>query len=193
MTRWSMVLSVFVPIAGCCAAAHASISFDDVLVEYWVGSGDSEAMMIADWQADRMLAFGYRWDAGVPDDLDLFEAVNAHSDRFYREWVSGVPFGAVFGVGWDADGDGFSKTDPDDWYEEGWLENGYWSQWVSGDGELWDFGGGLGMHDLYDGAWIGWSWAPEFLAEPPDVPLIPTPATIAVMALGALARAPRRR
>jgi MYXO-CTERM domain-containing protein len=192
MNRHWMIFSVATALA-CCACAHASISFEDVLVEYWVGAGSSEAMMIVDWQENRTLAFGFRWEAGVPTDLDLIEAVNAHSDRFYREWVDGVPYSAIFGIGWDVDNDGFSKTDPDDWYEEGWLENGFWSQWLSADGETWDWGNGLGMHDLYHGAWIGWSWAPEFIAEPPDVPLIPAPPATGLLALGLLSGARRRR
>jgi hypothetical protein len=176
------------------APVAAFIEFDDVLIEYWTGSGENEVLLIIDWQEDRMLAFGYRWDiVDAPTDFDLFEAVNDASDRFYREWVDGMPEQAIFGIGWDADGDGFGKTDPDDWYEEGWLENGYWSQWLSTDGENWDFGGGLGTHDLVHGDWIGWSWAPDFEATPPDVPLIPAPATLAALAAFAMGAARRRR
>jgi len=175
------------------AAARAFIEFDDVLIEYWTGAGDNEALLIVDWQEDRMLAFGYRWDVvDAPTDFDLFEAVNAASDRFYREWVEGMPEQAIFGIGWDADNDGFDKLDPDDWYEEGWIENGYWSQWVSTDGEDWQWGNGLGTHDLSHGDWIGWSWAPDFIDTPPNVPLVPAPPTL--VALTALAlRAKRRR
>jgi hypothetical protein len=174
------------------AHAHAAISFDQVDVEYWVGSGDLEAMLIVDWQADRTLAFGYRFSAfDAPTDFDLFEAVHDHSDRFYREWVAGMEEEAIFGIGWDTDLDGFAKDDPDDWYEEGWFENGFWGQYVSDDGESWSFGGGLGAHDLEDGDWIGWSWAPNFEGSAPDVPLIPGPAALASL-LGGLLIGPRR-
>jgi hypothetical protein len=103
-----------------------------------------------------------------------------------------MPESAVFGLGWDADLDGFDKDDPDDWYEEGWFENGYWAQYVSTDGASWSFGGGIGAHELADGDWIGWSWAPDFEAEPPDVPLIPTPAATTLV-LGGLLASPKRR
>ncbi|MDY7108309.1 MAG: hypothetical protein SYC29_06695 [Planctomycetota bacterium] len=176
------------------APAGAFIEFDDVLIEYWTGSGDNEALLIVDWQNEHMLAFGYRWDVvEEPTDLELLEAVNDASDRFYREWVDGMPEEAVFGIGWDVDLDGFGKTDPDDWYEEGWLENGYWSQWLSTDGENWDWSGGLGTHDLVHGDWVGWSWAPDFQSTPPDVPLVPAPATPAALAALALGASRRRR
>jgi hypothetical protein len=176
------------------AHARAFIEFDDVLIEYWTGSGDNEALLIVDWQEDRTLAFGYRWDiVDAPTDFDLFEAVNAASERFYREWVDGMPEQAIFGIGWDADSDGFDKNDPDDWYEEGWYENGYWSQWLGTDGENWDWGSGLGTHDLSHGDWIGWSWAPNFNDTPPDVPLIPAPATLAVLSALMLRTKRRRR
>ncbi len=169
------------------ASAEAGISFDDVLVEYWVGEGENEAMMIVDWKDDRALGFGFRWDdLDAPTDFDLLEAVNAESDRFYREWVDGMPEGAIFGIGWDFDADGFGKTDPDDWYEEGWIDNGFWSQWVASDGEDWGWGSGLGMVDLADGAWIGWSWAAEFESTPPEVPLVPAPGVVALLAIGGL-------
>ena len=184
---WTAAISAL----GAAASAGAAISFDEVDVTYWTGAGSNEAMLIVDWQESRTLAFGFRWDFGAPTDLDLLEAVNDHSDRFYREWLDGVPGGALYGIGWDVDADGFSKTDPDDWYEEGWYENGYWSQWVSGDGEAWDYGGGIGMHELYDGAWIGWSWAPDFIAVQPTVPLIPAPGAAAL--LGAMLLIRRRR
>jgi hypothetical protein len=175
-------------------SARAYIDFDDVLIEYWTGSGDNEALLIVDWQEDRMRAFGYRWnEIDAPTDFDLFEAVNAASDRFYREWVEGMPEQAIFGIGWDADNDGFDKTDPDDFYEEGWLENGFWSQWLSTDGENWEWGNGLGTHDLAHGDWIGWSWAPDFIDTPPDVPLVPAPATLAALAAFALRVRRRRR
>jgi hypothetical protein len=174
--------------------AHAAISFDEVDVEYWVGSGDLEAMLIVDWQEDRALAFGYRFSPlDEPTDFDLFEAVNDQSDRFYREWVDGMPESAVFGIGWDVDLDGFDKEDPDDWYEEGWFENGFWAQYLSDDGEAWSFGGGVGAHNLEDGDWVGWSWAPDFAASPPDVPLIPAPASLAALIGGAMIGRRRRR
>lgn len=170
------------------SATHA-IDFADVEVTYWTGSGDYEAMMIVDWLDSRSLAFGYRWtEFDDPTDLEMLEAVNAWSDRFYREWVGGMEYQAIFGIGWDYDLDGFAKDDPDDWYEEGWYENGFWSQWVSGDGEAWDWGGGLGTVPLTDGYWVGWSWAPDFVADPPHVPLVPAPGTLTVVLLAGFIR-----
>ena len=191
----TLILSTSATALALCAASYVhAIDFSDVAIEYWTGSGDNESLLIIDWQQDRMLAFGYRWeDLAEPTDLDMLEAVNDFSDRFYREWVDGMPYAAIFGIGWDVDLDGFLKDDPDDWYEEGWLENGYWSQWQSTDGENWDWGGGLGTLPLAGGSWVGWSWAPDYIDTPPDVPLIPAPATLAVLCAAGLSRMRRRR
>jgi hypothetical protein len=171
-----------------------ALDFDDVLVELWTGDGANEAMLIVDWQNDHTLAFGYRWDdLSSPTDLDLFEAVNGATDRLYREWLDDHDFEIIFGIGWDADADGFAKDDPDDWYEEGWFDNGFWSQWQSADGEAWDWGGGLGTIDLTHGAWVGWSWAPDFDSTPPDVPLIPAPATWTTFGVMFFAQRRRRK
>jgi hypothetical protein len=173
---------------------EAAISFDDVEVELWTGAGERSALMIVDWQEGRTLAFGHRWSAlDAPTDFDMLEAVADATERFFRTWVDGMEEEAIFGLGWDADGDGFAPRDPDDWYEEGWFTDGFWSQWVSADGEAWEFGPGLGLHALEDGAFVGWSWAPDFIADPPDVPLVPAPSGALALLGAILPRRGRRR
>jgi hypothetical protein len=175
---------------GTVSAAHAGLIFDDVQVELWTGAGEQEALLVIDWQAGRQIAFGYRWSAlETPTDRDMLDAIVGATDRLQYVLVPDVTFDAIFGIGWDADDDGLG--DPDDWYEEGWLENGFWGQWASTDGTSWDFANGFGFEDLADGDWIGWSWAPEFVSDPPTVPLVPAPP--AALALGFLVTARRRR
>jgi hypothetical protein len=135
-------------------AAQADI-FDDV--QYWVGSGSQEALLVLDWKdgkAPESLVWGYRYD-GAKTAEDMLRAVAGTG--YLQDPVTQVPvenlsgadprvfavldqygFGnAIFGLGYDLDGDGGSFTptvgpsDPDDHYLDGWLTAGYWSQWVA--------------------------------------------------------------
>jgi len=167
-------LSLVIVAAGT-VQAH---SFEDVDVEFWAGSGTNEALLVLDWKGvGAYLAFGYRW-SGAATGLSMLQAVrSASGGRLYVEWVPGYPQQAVFGLGWDADDDGFSKTDPDDYYQEGWLETSYWSYWLSTNGQAWDYAEeGLVLRNLSDGDWDGWSWVSGSTALQPRVPLAPVPA-----------------
>ena len=148
-------------------------TFDDVEVTYWTGAepgdGVHEALMVVDWQAPGAdsLVFGYRW-TGDATGADMLGAIDSADPRFYFEWHSKYS-GAVYGIGWDADGDGFEKTDPDDYYAEGWTQNGSWRYWLGADGEDWTYSStGAAGRTLGDGGWDGWSWAPGFIPSAPD-------------------------
>lgn len=165
-------------VAGIVSAASAGLAFDDVDVVSWTGEGANEALLILDWTEGRQLAFGYRWGLlETATGLDMLEAVNAATGRLDRTWVEGLEFEAIFSLGWDADDDGFSPDDPDDWFAEGWFENGFWGYWVATDGTDWDFApAGLSERVLADGDWDGFAWAPDFDGAAPMVPLVPAPA-----------------
>lgn len=175
-------------------SAASAIMFDEVDVEAWVGEGENEALMIIDWTDGRQLAFGYRWGLlETATGLDMMEAVSGTIDGLFREWVPGLEEQAIFGLGWDLDGDGFDIADPDDWHEEGWFENGYWGYYTATDGLDWGFAPtGLDQRTLSDGDWDGWSWAPDFVGGPPIVPLVPGPGA-AVLLAGLGCRSRRRR
>jgi hypothetical protein len=155
-------------------------TFDDVEVAFWggeeAGDGVNEALLVVDWQIPqkKSLVLGYRWTGDVTGSDMLEELVI--SDRFYLEWHAKYP--TVYGIGWDADGDGFSKTDSDDYYAEGWM-NGSWRYYLSTDAEVWTYSGaGVGGRTLADGDWDGWSWAPGFqISQPDNLPLIVEPST----------------
>ncbi|MDP6633722.1 MAG: hypothetical protein QGG42_02390 [Phycisphaerae bacterium] len=157
-------------------APVGAYTFDDVTVTYWAGAdpgdGVGEALMVVDWQipGKDSLVFGYRW---TDDDkgIHMLTAISNADNRFYLEWHPFYP-GAVYGIGWDADGDGFDKADADDYYAEGWLF-GSWRYYLSTDAQEWTYSGsGAGDRILSDGDWDGWSWAPgSDVSVPNDLPL----------------------
>jgi hypothetical protein len=156
-----------------------------VEVEYWTGTGINEAMMVVDWQEDTSLAFGYRWDNSATAG-DVLDAVDAASDKFYKEWVAGYGDAAAFGIGYDMDNDGFGKDDIDDYYEEGWLSGGFWAEYLSSNGQVWDWGSGIRSDYIYNGTWVGFSWAPGFAYSDPNPPIIPEPTTLVLLGVGGL-------
>jgi len=155
------------------APSHASAyTFDDVEVTYWTGldAGPdvNEALLVIDWQepGQDSMVFGYRWN-GEATGLDMLTAVDQVDSRFHLEWHANYP--VVYGLGWDADGDGFSESDTDDYYAAGWIFDGFWRYYLSDDAENWPVSEfGAGGRDLSDGDWDGWSWAPDFFSSEPD-------------------------
>ena len=173
-----------------CAAA-APFSFDDI--EYWVGEGSNRAAVVIDWDdnsaAPQALAWGYRWD-GDALGSDMLLAVLTADDRLFAK-LGGTPSmpAAVYGLGYDADGDGqfgvddgteFDEagiafmgppdlgmaTDAGDYYAEGWF-SGFWHYGKADsnpyDGGMWvNDVGGMAGRDLSDGAWDSWVFTPTF-------------------------------
>lgn len=136
------------------AKANA-ITFNDI--DFWVGSGVNEAALIFDWNDGKSpgaIAWGFRWD-GTKSVGDMMQAIAGTtqirtdtSGAFVADISGADPrlfirlsqhsFGnALFGVGYDLDGDGGaflpgvegnetgSASDPDDHYIEGWFNKGY--------------------------------------------------------------------
>lgn len=188
----------------------ATVTFEDI--QYWVGSGANEAAFVVDWNAGpapQSLVWGYRWD-GAATGEDMLTAIVTADPNLYVK-VSGFGGGlgvALFGVGYDRDGDGFGLTDgtvfsdgiantaasdgetaldSDDSYVEGWFSAGFWSYWLSEDGTTWGFSGtGMSGRTLTDGSWDGWSFAPSFGSSAPSTPTpaIPEPATLVLLGVG---------
>jgi hypothetical protein len=162
---------VVLAIAGMPTGAQA-YTFDDVKATYWTGvepdDGVNEAVMVIDWQEPETasMAFGYRW-IGDAKGIDMLTAIDQADSRFHLEWHPDH-VGALYGIGWDVDGDGFDKTDPDDYHAEGWMV-GSWRYYLSLDGSSWSYSeAGVFGRDLVDGDWDAWSWAPMWQVSPPD-------------------------
>jgi len=192
--------------AAAAALAHpaAALDFDDVIVTDWVGQGQNTALLIIDWnQAGGAYAFGYRWD-GTRTGYDMLTDIAANTGlAFYDDGGGG--FGTVYGLGLDTNNDGFSllgnpsaddartPADPDDIYAEGWFTAGYWGYYDAPNGTDWAYpGNGFRDITLTDGTWQGWSWAQDFNAAPPTVP-VPAPGVGALIAAAALPLARRKR
>ena len=122
------ILTIGIVLAMVSASARAEFGFDDI--EYWVGSGPNEAVLVFDWNDSKgpeSLAWGFRWDGQVTR-LDMLKAVagttiegageSATIDNTYNgidarlklrvsTWGWGT---TLFASGYDLDADGGSFT-----------------------------------------------------------------------------------
>lgn len=187
-----------------------------------VGSGDAAALLTWDPnlsdEVDDTAFIEYRWNTADSASLvldDVLNDVNATSSRvglfWHPDFDSDAESWALFGLGFDVDGDGLNlapgipqdapggfpgsedgtSLDSDDWYREGWFTNGFWQAARSLDGETWDTSFvGIGVTSVDDGDWHGLSWAPGFAA---STPTVPEPASLTLIGLGGLALLRRRR
>ncbi|TWT90974.1 hypothetical protein Mal64_13730 [Pseudobythopirellula maris] len=139
------------------AAAGPIASFDDI--EFWIGEGPSRAAIALDWdgqsETDNALVWGYRWSGTKQLSEALLEVVAADERLFARVGQEGIFGLALYGMGYDANGDGqfaiddgsqFDSSgvlsserpmdnieivppvlsiDPADRYVEGWFQ-GFW-------------------------------------------------------------------
>ena len=191
--------------------ASEAATFDDV--QFWVGQGTNRAILVIDWAdglAPEALFWGYQWD-GDATGLDMLLAVVRADWRLFGHLGQFGWGTAVFGLGYDRDGDGAFGVSPDpgfdaagvawstnpndsrvatdaeDHWREGW-NSGYWAYYLKSD-EASAWGASMvGAADrvLTDGVWDGWRFAPGFTATPPGsaVPAVPEPSTLGMLLLG---------
>ena len=189
--------------AGIAGGAWGSVtSFDDI--EFWIGSGVNEAVLVIDWVDGRdPLAWGYRWDGAATTEDAFFAIVTADSNLFSKVGTSGVFGVPVYGIGFDRDADGFAlddatdfgtsglavtdesdtavAIDADDSYAEGFLSAGFWSFFLGDDnpygGGSWETAStGISGNALVDGDWNGLSWAAAFAAVEPGLATAAVPS-----------------
>lgn len=196
-------------------ATAPAATFEDVQFWVGTGSHRA-ALVIDwnDGKTAESLLWGYRWD-GAATGFDMFQAVVSADPRLFAH-LGTFSFGtAVMGIGYDlnasggfdvnpalnfaADGwrvdpgtdeffdDARVATDADDHYREGWS-SGYWSYYVKATTEAsWGYASsGASDRVLSDGAWDGWSFAPNFADSAPSAPIaaVPEPATLTLAWLG---------
>jgi hypothetical protein len=191
VARGIRLFATFCAISWPIPALAQLFSFDDI--QFWVGAGPNRAAVAIDWvesSADPpALVWGYRWD-GSAHGNDMLSAVIAADPRLFAKLGgSHSDPNAVYGVGYDANGDGqfaiddgtqfdaegFAFTGPadlamavdgDDYYAEGWF-TGFWHYGVAPanpyGGASWsDTPVGMAARELSDGSWDSWTFSPTF-------------------------------
>jgi hypothetical protein len=171
--------------------AQPSFSFDDI--RFWVGTGANRAALAIDWHENQTeppaLVWGYRWD-GTAHGNDILAAVVAADPRLFAKLGGSRDNpNAVYGIGYDANGDGEFSIDDDtifdaegfaftgsadlamasdaaDYYAEGWF-TGFWHYGVAPpnpfNGASWsDTAVGMASRELTDGSWDSWTFSPTF-------------------------------
>lgn len=149
------------------------------------------------------LVWGFRWDGEATGET-MARAIAASDPRFFIMTETETAYGStVSGFGYDVnksgdfsitkDGvtlspdengvifsssygyDGWTCTDPEDYWQSGWYQ-GYWSYWLkSSDSDPWGYSGtGITGRKLTDGCWDGWNFSVNMLARPWK-PLAPAP------------------
>jgi hypothetical protein len=200
-----IVAGFFSPTFKAQAQDHV-VGFDDVRL--WAGSGVKRAALVVDWndaKPNESLLWGFRWD-GTATGEDLFRAIDAADPHLFLDVKTDPTFGDFLdAIGYDADGDGFSATDPDDHYHAGFELGSFWSYFTFestpfGPGGWAESNVGFAARTLADGSWDGWSWD-AFPADAPGEPVaavaapVPEPASMLLLAgaAGAMCLVRRRK
>lgn len=149
------------------------------------------------------LVWGFRWDGEATGET-MARAIAASDPRFFIMTETETAYGStVSGFGYDVnksgdfsitkDGvtlspdengiiysssygyDGWTCTDPEDYWQSGWYQ-GYWSYWLkSSDSDPWGGSGtGITGRKLTDGCWDGWNFSVNMLPQSWK-PLAPAP------------------
>lgn len=140
------------------AASAGAYTFEDVVVEYWAGSGSNEAVVVIDFGVESF-AFGYRWDGGTKHGKDLMDAVAAAGALNYTEtsgFLSTISYCGYLNIG-----------------QGGWPAD-WWSYFTSSSGQGWVVSDvGFADRELSNGSWDAWAhqttddWPPAHLPTTP--------------------------
>lgn len=167
--------------------AHAGYTFDDVIVEQWVGEGEHEAMLVTDFD-DQSFAFGYRFAESSVTGWDLMQAIEAYVAGFALDYEPSGESIFIQDIHYHDDSAGTS-TDMD-------LFTGVWT---ADDGQSWIASEDEGITDIQieDQGWLGTSvevFDPDVgeLINTPTTP-IPEPSTAILVGMGSLALLMRGR
>jgi hypothetical protein len=175
-------ISIFCAL-GLSVSGFAGYRFEEVVVEYWAGQGDQQAMIVLDFDENLRYAFGYRW-IGDKTSYDALLAIDAYSTAFTMtsHWDDGVG--------------GYMIDDLD--YSGATRRGNSWSFFTGTDGLDWSLSWyGASDRNLSDGDWDGWASGQWVWVGPGDwdwaftgtvtTPIIPEPAAIGLLSLGGMA------
>lgn len=160
------------------ASASAALTFDDIQIETWVGSGTNKSVLVVDFGPESF-AFGYNFD-GAKSGWDMISDVAANTDL---EIAHNIQFGGpvVYSIGYHGyllsyDSLNYDPDNPSHW----------WEYWTSPDGAVWQSSWvGCQDRELADGAWDGWTFSPPW-PNPSTPPHAPVPEPSSVLALCSL-------
>lgn len=173
MNRTALIATVLL-LAGSGVAAGA----EPVVVE----SGSPTVNLVVNFSDDAAYWFQTTYTPGDTAE-DLLFALDADPDLGFDvtlDWSDNVGAYMLNGIAYDGHADGGYNPETGE----------FWNQYVKvDDASAWQMGGGLATHTLTDGCWSGLvysTWAEHD-------PVVPEPATVALLAAGGLALVHRRR
>jgi hypothetical protein len=173
--EFSLMRSVFTLLAVLSYAVLSAFSVSDV--DYWIGSGENQAVVVIDWQdskSPQSIAWGYRWN-GQASGQDLMTAVVNADQR-----LSGNVDAIVSTLYYDLDNNGIlDENDHNINYNN--YPNSYWSYYVKeSETENWSYSNnGISGRILQNGSWDAWVFVEDWTGNnpPPGEPVAaPNPA-----------------
>ena len=160
--------------------SFAGYGFDDVIIEYWAGTGTNEAIIVVDFDNNANCAFGYRWD--VLETKTSYDALLAIDAAGAFTMTSH----------WDDGEQGYFVDDLD--YLAIQKRGTDLSFFDSSDGQTWSSSWvGASDNDLANGDWDGWTFGEWVWIGPGDwdweftgtvTTPVPEPATMLMLAFG---------
>ena len=165
------LLPITAALIAVCAGTASAQGFTPLLTAT-AGTGSEETFLTVDFKdgsQNDSFAFGYKYD-GVKTGTDLLNAFAPDGLMTQYIYNGRAVNGFTFGTHTEA---GFAAT-------------GYWAYYKGPDGQNWTYSSVGVTAPLTNGAWDGWSWAPQGNAVPPITPAAVPEASSAV-SLGILA------
>ena len=172
-------ITAFVSVTLLASAPAGAYTLDQVKVESWTGTGAKASYLVVDFDATSgaAYAFGYRWD--TPGTAwDMIQAIDA-----------ALATVDVDATNWGGDGPANYFIDNVTYGPDAGDVNAYWAQWegtLTAGAVDWDLGQGVSNVTISDGLFIGLH-NPWSATAAPTVPLVPEPATVALLGVALVA------
>ena len=160
-------------------------------IQNWTGKGENKAAVTIQFNDDRetnAMTFGYRFD-GETNGAEMLKAIIENNPRLYA-LMPHTYTAALFGLGWDANdnnyfglmlngteqtftnhivydsnnSDNMTSVEAEDYWQTGWMMNGFWAYFTRNDAES-DYEMsmvGYGDRTVKDGCWDAWYFDADF-------------------------------